>query len=146
MKSKFLSCIFFIFKKFYHYPGLHTDLYKLSIRTLLDITVYLSEKKKKTEERYDRSRYLWSRFVRQWKYLHVTLLPTKSTSTVKHGACFFVSLILTHLAICAVFRAFTRLSGPISRYISLSSADTPSMANSSKKCSCNIKEQECYKI
>lgn len=63
---------------------------------------------------------------------------TRSTSTVRQGLCFFVSLILTHLALWVVFRAFIRFSGDSSKYISLSSSDTPSIAYSSKKWPCKF--------
>lgn len=52
---------------------------------------------------------------------------TSSAAIVRQGQCFLVSLTLTALAHCAVFKALDRLSGATSRHISLASGDTPSI-------------------
>lgn len=57
---------------------------------------------------------------------------TRVISNVKHGVCFFVSLILTACAFEADFIALVRFSGINSRYILLVSS-FPSMRYSSKK-------------
>lgn len=67
---------------------------------------------------------------------------TRSTSNVRQGECFFVSLILIHLAFWAVFKALVKFSGASSRNISLASSETPSNAYSSKKWPCILKEKK----